>query len=66
MKTIIAILIATILWQPATVIETNDDVVSIEINKNGNGYIYEFYGDGFAEGDEIEVLKILDVIVDVR
>lgn len=63
MKTIIAIILATILWQPATVTNVDGDIVAVELE---NGNVYEFYGDGFCEEDEIEVMKVLDVIVDVR
>lgn len=61
MKTIIAMIISAILWNPATVIEVNSDIVAVEME---NGNIYEFYGEGFSEGDEVEIAKILDVIVD--
>ena len=63
MKTIIAIIIATMLWQPAVVVDVNDDIVAVEFP---DGNIYEFYGDDFEEGNEVEVFKVLDVIVDVR
>lgn len=63
MKTIIAIIIATMLWQPATVTNVDGNIVAVELE---NGNVYEFYGDGFSEEDEIEVFKVMDVIVDVR
>ena len=63
MKTIIAVILATMLWQPATVTNIDGDIISVEIE---DGNIYEFYGEGFEEGEDIEVFKVMDVIVDVR
>lgn len=51
---------------PATVVSTTEDVVTIEIEENGEFDLYSFYGDGFVVGDELVVVMAGDEIIGVR